>query len=119
MGVLDWVDRSGCADAACITVALEASPHQLLEAMGADLSSAKQATFEEAEAAWSEDATPIQVWAAEGRTIAVEPNGYLASFPENLRQVARRARDGELLREFDPLLYDDHGAPFEGHRRSF
>src|SRR5262249_33143347 len=117
------------AEAACITVAFATSEKDLVEAFGADPSSCRLATFHEAEDMWSEDATPVQIWTSGERTIVVEPNGYLASLPEHQEKIARQGdavsvfwnvnavmrvlvlRGGALVREFDPLLYDDGGPP--------
>jgi hypothetical protein len=135
IGNYHWVERpnrrddgSPCtAGAACITVALAASAKHVVEAFGVDPSSRRLATFHEAEDMWSEDATPVQIWESGEKTIAVEPNGYLASLPEHLEKIARQGdavsvfwnvnavmqvlvmRGGVVVREFDPLLYDEDG----------
>lgn len=73
---------------------------------------------------WSEDTCPVQIWTSGEKLIAVEPNGYLASLPEHLENIACGGdavsvfwnvnavmrvlvmRGGVVVRDFDPLLYE-------------
>jgi Family of unknown function (DUF6461) len=147
----DWAERAKgvdagapcTAEAACITVAETAREEDVLEALGVDPSSRRMATFHEAEGLWSEAATPVQIWTSGGKTIAIEPNGYLGSLPERLEKIAGArevvsvywnvnavmqvlvVRDGVVVRQFDPLLYDEHsplpeevGLPFGAEGRA-
>jgi hypothetical protein len=146
IGEYAWVERprgrdtgNPCtAESGCITVALSAGERDVLDALGADGSAVVQRTFHEAELVWSEEATPVQVWTDGSSTVLVEPNGYLASLSDCLEKIARKgeavsvfwnvngqmqvmvARDGAVVREFDPLMYDagdalpeEAGLPFD------
>jgi hypothetical protein len=101
----------------------------VLNALGAKRETEKLVTFSEAEAAWSDDAVPLQVWTSGDAVVVVEPNGYRSSLADTLEKMAP-GKDavsvfwnfnaemqimvlaaGKLVRTFDPLMYDDGESP--------
>jgi len=121
-----WVKQM---EAVCITVIFRGSRDAVFEALGVDAESEHRATFATAEGEWSEDRDVVQVWRSGEHLVVVEPNGFAGSLLETLLAMVQ-GRDaasvywnvnahmkvvivdaGEVVREFDPLLYDDGGRP--------
>ena len=130
-----WVDR---VEAACLTVIVGGSEQAVLAALGAAPETRHMASFRPAEAAWSRDSAPLQIWSSQKYLVIVEPNGYQASLPETLLAMADGAdavsvfwninaqmqvavaSHGEIVRTFDPLMYDDGEPPLsEEHGLTF
>jgi hypothetical protein len=121
-----WVNQ---IEAVCITVIFRGSRDAVFEVLGVDANSEHRATFANAEGEQSEDREVVQIWRSGAHLVVVEPNGFAGSLLETLVPMVQ-GRDavsvywnvnahmrvvivdgGEVVREFDPLLYDDGGAP--------
>lgn len=116
-------------EAICVTVIREGNQGAVLDAFRADLASEHPAVFAEADRDWSEGQVVVQVWPVGKHLVVVEPNGFFGSLRESLLSMLQGrdavsvfwnvnahmrvlvAKDGEVVREFDPLMYDDGGRP--------
>lgn len=133
------------AESATVTVLSGSSESAVLAALGIDPASRTDATFHEAEATWTDQDQPVQIWTSyDGRTVVVEPNGFQGSLPATLEAMAHGAdatsvywsvaagnqivvvEGGSTVRRFDPLLgpkdgdgaslREEKGLPFGGTR---
>lgn len=113
--------------ALCVCAATGVDQRDALSIVAASDDSAPL-TFEEAHAMWAIDATPLQVDTLGERLMLIEPNGWrctdativgrlstggrAASVYWNVNALMRfvYADHGEVLRDFDPLLYEPRGA---------
>lgn len=123
MSDYDWVD----IEAIALTFLRGARPEDVVHVLRLDPSSERLRTFDEAEADpdVSSDAFPVQLEELEGWLVVVEPNGFLMTDHDVLLRLSRGgeavcyfrnvnavsdflvARDGRLVRAFDPVLFDD------------
>jgi hypothetical protein len=116
-----WADG---VPAVCLTFVEGLSPEQVERRLGADPSSRRTTTFEQAaeDQDFVAERFAIQVGVIDGWTVLVEPNGYVCSqdavlaalsaggravmvfWNVNLDSRFGYARDGVLVRVFDPVL---------------
>lgn len=123
-------------EAVCVTAIDRGRRDAVVAALALDVGSEYPATFAAAEHEQSEDRVVVQVYAVGDHLVVVEPNGFAGSLPETLLPMVD-GRDavsvfwnvnanmrvllvdlGEVVREFDPLLYDDGGRPMPEERRA-
>lgn len=116
-----WV---GEVPALCLTFVEGLAPAQVEAELGAEAQSRRSTTFEQAADAqdFAAEKFAVQLGEVDGWTVVVEPNGYICSQDQVLTKLAAKgravmvfwnvnmdsrfgyARDGELLRVFDPVL---------------
>jgi hypothetical protein len=130
--VYAWVEHAPALDAYCLTVVLGADPGGVLEAFAADPGSRRELTLagQRSLAApypgGGNDTVSVDVLA--GAVVCAEANGwagqhlpraaalssagpYVSWYASvNADMTVLYARDGALVRDFDPLLYDAEGA---------
>jgi len=116
-------------EAVCITVIHRGDRDAVSKALRLDPHSERHATFATTEGEWSDDRAVVQLWPCGEHLVVVEPYGFAGSLPETLLPIVV-GRDavsiywnvnaqmqvtivdlGEIVREFDPLMYDDGGRP--------
>jgi hypothetical protein len=117
----EWADG---VPAVCLTFVEGLSPDQVEDRLGADPGSRRSTTFEQAadDQDFVAERFAIQVGVIDGWTVLVEPNGYVCSqdavlaglatggravmvfWNVNLDSRFGYARDGVLVRVFDPVL---------------
>lgn len=135
IGRYRWVDeRSDVLDALSLTVCQPASdslievlaPRSTLP-MPLAYAEALDATFALDDYAWG--SLLVQLDQLDGWTVFIEPSGWAASMPEVVARLSRGgvavnvfwnvnanmsaclARDGQVVRQFDPLLYEAGDSP--------
>lgn len=125
----DWSDD---VMALCLTFVEGMSPAQVEARLGADGSTRRTTTFDEAadQQDFGEERFAVQLGSLDGWTVVVEPNGYICSQDAVLADLSAAgravmvcwnvnmdsrfgyARDGVLLRVYDPVLgTTEVGAP--------
>ncbi|MEA2675378.1 MAG: hypothetical protein QOI92_2570 [Chloroflexota bacterium] len=128
-----WMEPSGMPDAYCVSVAIGAGVADVVAAFACDLGSRCLATFDQQ---W-DLATPypegggndtVSIDEVPGAVICAELNGWAGVSDERASLLSRRGRyvsvyrnvnavmqvlfadAGDVVRSFDPLLYDPEGA---------
>ncbi|MCA0144204.1 DUF6461 domain-containing protein [Blastococcus sp. LR1] len=128
MSDYDWFD----IEAIALTFLRGARLEEVVHVLRLDPATERMRTFDDAEEDpdVSSDAFPVQMEELEGWLVVVEPNGFLMTDHHVLSRLSRGgtaicwfrninavsdflvARDGEIVRAFDPVLFDDEeGAP--------
>lgn len=116
-------------EAVCITAIHRGSEAAVLTALSADVGSQHLADFATALGEQEEDRTVVQLWRQGEHLIVAEPNGFAGSLPNTLLPMVGD-RDavsvywnvnanmrvvvvdlGDIVRTFDPLMYDDGDRP--------
>ena len=126
MSVADWSDLM----AVTVTFVKGVSPAEVVRRLGRDPTSGENLLHEdvwELPGAGAELQLAVQVDEIDGVTVIIEPNGWLLTTPEYAEAVSGGAeavsvywnvnavmqfllaRDGRIVRRFDPLLYDQPG----------
>lgn len=116
-------------EAICITVIRGGDRRVVLEAFDAKPESEHQVDFATADAEWAVGKVTLQLWNVGEHLVVVEPNGFFGSLPQTLLPMVKRkdavavfwnvsahmrvlvVEAGKIVRDFDPLLYDDGGQP--------
>ncbi|MGY1774044.1 DUF6461 domain-containing protein [Blastococcus sp. SYSU D00813] len=118
----DWLP-----EAVTITFVRGLDPREVGDLLAVDWDTGRRLTFGDAEALQDlrRDAQPVQLAERDGWVVVVEPNGYWTSQTHVVEALSRRgeavsvywsvkatsefvlARDGAMVRAFDPVLFDD------------
>ncbi len=121
-----WVNQM---EAVCITVIHCGDQAAVFKALGVDVDSQHQTDFATALGEQNEDREVVQIWRQGEHLVVVEPNGFAGSLSDTLVPMVG-GRDavsvywnvnanmrvvvvdlGEIVRTFDPLMYDDGDRP--------
>ncbi|RBY88481.1 DUF6461 domain-containing protein [Blastococcus sp. TF02A-26] len=129
MGSEDWSyeEHDWLPEAATITFVRGLTQREIGDLLRVDWETERRLTFDEAEETQDHrrDAHPVQMAERDDWVVVVEPNGYFSTQIEIVEELSRNgeavsvfrnvnavmnfvvARDGVMVRAFDPLLFDD------------